>query len=155
MHTTDYVADAPWCGHCKNLAPEYAKAASMLAEEKSAIRLAKIDASLYRDVAQKYSVKGYPTIKLFVDKLESFHFSSGQRTAPVIVRWLKKRVAEHPFTFVHSVETARWLISSNELVAFGFIKASDMLFAAEHNSIRTSSTVLRSRAQIPLGPVSP
>jgi len=106
----------------------------MLAEEKSAIRLAKIDASLYRDVAQKYSVTGFPTIKLFIDKLESFVFKSAQRTAPVIVRWLKKRVAQHPFTFVHSVETAHWLISSNELVAFGFFKAGNMLFAVEHNS---------------------
>ena len=89
------------------------------------MRLAKIDASLYRDVKEKYSVKGFPTMKLFIDKLESFVYASGERTAPAIVRWLKKRLAEHPFTFVHSVETAHWLISSNELVAFGFFKASN------------------------------
>ena len=44
---------APWCGHCKELAPEYERAARSLEREGHAGVLAKVDASQHGRLAQK------------------------------------------------------------------------------------------------------
>jgi len=118
-----WCADAPWCGHCKALAPEYAKAAKMLKEEGSEIRMAKVDATAETDLAQRYSVSGYPTIKLVrgADK-EPVEFTAG-RMAEDFVAWLKKKTGP-PAQMVDSVEAAKLLVEKNEVVVFGFFKVN-------------------------------
>ncbi|PWN93797.1 disulfide isomerase [Acaromyces ingoldii] len=57
---------APWCGHCKNLAPVYDKVASAFENEKNCI-VAQMDAddAANRDIAQRYGVSGFPTLMMF------------------------------------------------------------------------------------------
>ncbi len=83
---------APWCGHCKNLAPEWAKAATEL---KGKVKLGAVDATVHQKYAQQYGVRGYPTIKYFPagSKTQPEEFDGG-RTASDIVTWALNKFAE-------------------------------------------------------------
>jgi len=55
---------APWCGHCKKLAPDYEKVANAFAGDKNVV-IAKIDCDAEPTMASKFGVTGFPTIKFF------------------------------------------------------------------------------------------
>uniref|UniRef100_A0A671Y1K0 Protein disulfide-isomerase n=1 Tax=Sparus aurata TaxID=8175 RepID=A0A671Y1K0_SPAAU len=78
---------APWCGHCKRLAPEYETAATRL---KGSVPLVKVDCTSNSNTCSKYGVSGYPTLKIFRDGEDSGPYD-GPRTADGIVSFLKKQ----------------------------------------------------------------
>ncbi|XP_039628990.1 protein disulfide-isomerase A3 [Polypterus senegalus] len=78
---------APWCGHCKRLAPEYESAATRL---KGIVPLAKVDCTANTNVCNKYGVSGYPTLKIFRDGEDSGSYD-GPESADGIVSHLKKQ----------------------------------------------------------------
>jgi protein disulfide-isomerase A1 len=79
---------APWCGHCKKLAPEYERAASTLYNE---IPLASVDCTLEKDLCSKYGVQGFPTLKTFRNDGSAPGDYQGGRTADEIVKYLRKQ----------------------------------------------------------------
>ncbi|OMJ67705.1 hypothetical protein SteCoe_35059 [Stentor coeruleus] len=98
---------APWCGHCKKLAPEYAKAAQKLAKNNPPIRIAKVDATANTELAKKYKVEGYPTLKYFVNKTPIEY--TGGRTEDTIVSWILKKNTPTVSFFSNSVDLKNFI----------------------------------------------
>ena len=108
---------APWCGHCKALAPEYAKAAGQLAEKDSPVKLGKVDATEEGPLAEKFEVRGYPTLKFFKNGKPMEY--NGGRTADTIITWVEKKTGP-PAVTLDSVDAAKKFIEDNEIAVVGF-----------------------------------
>jgi protein disulfide-isomerase A1 len=78
---------APWCGHCKSLAPEYEQAATTLKDK--GVPIAKVDCVDQADLCTAQGVTGYPTLKVFKSGESSTY--GGPRKADGIIAYMLKQ----------------------------------------------------------------
>ncbi|KAL7936774.1 protein disulfide isomerase [Trichoderma chlorosporum] len=70
---------APWCGHCKKLAPVFEELAQVFDYAKDKVQIAKVDADAERDLGKRFGIQGFPTLKYFDGKSkEPQEYSSGR-----------------------------------------------------------------------------
>lgn len=53
---------APWCGHCKKLAPSWEELSNH-AELPGSVRIAHVDCTQQQEICTQQDIKGYPTLK--------------------------------------------------------------------------------------------
>jgi len=89
---------APWCGHCKNLAPEYEIAATAF-KGQSGVVVASVDADKHSSLGSRFGVKGFPTLKFFPKggDVKSPEDYNGGRTAADIVQFLNDKTGAKGF----------------------------------------------------------
>ncbi|KAF6132009.1 protein disulfide isomerase family A member 3 [Phyllostomus discolor] len=126
---------APWCGHCKRLAPEYEAAATRL---KGIVPLAKVDCTANTNTCNKYGVSGYPTLKIFRDGEEAGAYD-GPRTADGIVSHLKKQAGPASVPLKTEEEFEKFMGEKDASVV-GFFKD---LFSEAHSEFLKAASNLR------------
>lgn len=80
---------APWCGPCRAMAPEFAKAAQALAPQA---RLAKVNTQVHGDASQRYGIRGIPLLILFNSGQEVGRLT-GARPAAEIEAFVRRHTA--------------------------------------------------------------
>lgn len=89
---------APWCGHCKRLQPEYEESSRIIKKEGIPnIKLGAIDASEYQSYAQKYGIRGFPTLLYFPAGPKTQSDAKpyeGDRSTASIVQWAREMASE-------------------------------------------------------------
>ncbi|PID35951.1 MAG: thiol reductase thioredoxin [Rhodobacterales bacterium] len=71
---------APWCGPCRMMAPEFAKAAGAIAPHA---RLAKINTEEHQKVSMKHNIRGIPTMILYQNGREIARQSGAMPAAAI------------------------------------------------------------------------
>lgn len=78
---------APWCGHCKRLAPTWDQLAGRY-HDNNMVEVVKVDCTAEKATCQRYEVKGYPTLLLLADGLV-LHKYTGSRTLDDLAQFLE------------------------------------------------------------------
>jgi thioredoxin 2 len=77
---------APWCGPCKAMAPQFARAAERLSPD---VRLLKLNSDDNQAAAARLGVQGIPALFLFKDGVEVAR-TAGARSAEQLVVWVRQ-----------------------------------------------------------------
>ncbi|XP_011202174.1 protein disulfide-isomerase A3 [Bactrocera dorsalis] len=126
--TTLVMFYAPWCGHCKRLKPEYAKAAELVKGDDPPIALAKVDCTeAGKETCGKFSVSGYPTLKIFRGDSVSQDYS-GPREANGIVKYMRAQVGPASRN-IKSIDEINKFLDTKDTTIFGFFEDPDVALA--------------------------
>merc|ERR1711916_259563 len=84
---------APWCGHCKQLAPIYDELGEVFSDEENVV-IAKMDSTANEIDIDAVQVKGFPTLYFFKgDDKENPVVYDGGRTKSDFIKYLKKNAS--------------------------------------------------------------
>ena len=88
---------APWCGHCKTLAPVYEELAQNFAfAKKDKLTIAKVDADREKSLGSRFGIQGFPTIKYFDGKSDKPEDYNGGRDLESLTDFLIKKTGIKP-----------------------------------------------------------
>lgn len=86
---------APWCGHCKRLAPTWEKLAELF-KEKDDVAIAHVDCTadnnVNRELCDGQGVNGFPTLLIFKDGVKVDEYN-GKRDLEAMEEFVKKTAA--------------------------------------------------------------
>ncbi|MBA0757815.1 hypothetical protein Gotri_020878 [Gossypium trilobum] len=111
------------CGHCKSLAPIYEKVATAFKLEEDVV-ISNLDVDKYTDVAEKYGVSGYPTLKLFPKGNKAGEDYRGERELDDFVSFINEKCGTSRDTKGQLTSKAGILPSLDTLVK-EFVSASN------------------------------
>eukprot|EP00615_Pteridomonas_danica_P013047 CAMPEP_0114359438 /NCGR_PEP_ID=MMETSP0101-20121206/23022_1 /TAXON_ID=38822 ORGANISM="Pteridomonas danica, Strain PT" /NCGR_SAMPLE_ID=MMETSP0101 /ASSEMBLY_ACC=CAM_ASM_000211 /LENGTH=142 /DNA_ID=CAMNT_0001502991 /DNA_START=30 /DNA_END=455 /DNA_ORIENTATION=+ len=87
---------APWCGHCKALAPRWEEVAKEL-KEGGKVNVAKVDVTQNPQLGKRFDIKGFPTL-IFFSKGKMYEYQASEQW-PRDVEHLVKFAEESYKTF--------------------------------------------------------
>ncbi|VDM44009.1 unnamed protein product [Toxocara canis] len=116
---------APWCGHCKRLAPEYERAATKLKANDPPIALAEVDCTAEKATCDKFGVSGFPTLKIFRNGVFAQDYD-GPREAEGIVKYMRGQAGPSAKE-LKTYEEFQKFVDTDEIGVVGFFESESKL----------------------------
>ena len=89
---------APWCSHCKKLLPLWDKLSLIATEYK----VARVDATVERELSERFDIRSMPTIKVFIDG--DIYDYRGGRAVPSFDKFIMDKIHDHNAEYEKELE---------------------------------------------------
>lgn len=126
---------APWCGHCKKMAPAFADAAKVLAADDPPVQLIKVDCTVHTKVCGKHGVSGYPTIKMF--RGSSSEEYNGPRDKDGIVKYMRGKAGPTSKDLKTLADVEKFIGGKGQVIV-AFLSTEDSKILKEFTKIADS-----------------
>lgn len=87
---------APWCGHCKQLAPVYEELGQAFAHASDRVHISKVDADAQRPLGKRFGIQGFPTLKWFDGKSDKPEEYKGGRDLESLSNFITQKTGIKP-----------------------------------------------------------
>jgi len=87
---------APWCGHCRNLAPIYEELAQAFEFASDKVSISKVDADEHKSLGKRFGVQGFPTLKWFDGKSDVPEDYQGGRDLESLTSFITEKTGIRP-----------------------------------------------------------
>jgi len=128
---------APWCGHCKKLAPTWEKLASIFKNDENVV-IANVDADKHKDVGSRYGVSGFPTIKFFPKDNKAGVAYEGGRELPDFIKYINEKTGTKR-TDSGKLEESVGRISNLDVIVSKFLSS-----ASKEEEVKKAEVVVKS-----------
>ncbi|XP_040209275.1 endoplasmic reticulum resident protein 44 [Rana temporaria] len=117
---------ADWCRFSQMLHPIFEEASNIIKEEhpdKSNVVFARVDCDQHSDIAQRYRISKYPTLKLFRNGMMMKREYRGQRSVTAIADYIRQQNGD-PIRTVESLEELKTIDRSKRTI-IGFFESRE------------------------------
>ncbi|KAJ3010044.1 hypothetical protein HKX48_007603 [Thoreauomyces humboldtii] len=132
---------APWCGHCKNLKPEFDQLAK---DVKGQLNIGAVDCTVEKEICRKYRVRGYPTI-LYVEEPAAAVEYRGPRSAKALRDFASGLQSKPDFEDITAAQIPSLLTAYEN--AFYFVYDPRYITQSSSNTFRNVARPLRHEAK--------
>ena len=115
---------SPWCQHCHTFLPDYVNISKYAEEKNLAVKFAKIDTSVSRNISEDFKIQGIPSVFL-IYKGQRFFFD-GDRTRDGLLKFMKRKMNNDLYK-VETLSQLKEYIDSSPLVLLSTLKNEDSL----------------------------
>jgi len=120
---------APWCGHCKQMAPHMEKLAVEMAGK---VAVAKVDGTEETDLMEEFGIQAFPQMRLFKFQARPpLEYGDNPRDEQSMRAWLEKMIGP-PTVTLNSAKEYRQFLANNKKAAVGFFDYDDKDFIAAY-----------------------